>query len=188
MIFKSMFAMLVITVLAFVATEQKASAQGCQPALHALSDIQALNLFWGTSVVVCRLPDGSGGAFANRATGIVTVDQSWLDGVAMSHGNWAAVGVLAHEWGHMVQGNVPGTTAAELQADCLAGVFLRGQNLPPSTIAQFAHLNLQYGDPVWSWTGHGLGTQRYNAAARGYNGLPLFNGSNLALICPLSAF
>jgi hypothetical protein len=165
-----------------------ARAQACYPVPHAASAQYELNRFWGVRVPICRLPDGTGGAFANRAAWVVTADQAWLDAIANRYGNWAATGVLAHEWGHMVQGNVPGGTAAELQADCLAGVFFRGRGLPPGIVAQFANLSLDAGDPVWSYVGHGLGVQRRTAVARGYNGLPAFNGRNLAQICPYSAF
>jgi hypothetical protein len=87
----------------------------------------------------------------------------------------------------MVQGNVGGT-ASELQADCLAGIFMRGRGLPQSVIEEFASLNLKAGDPAFSFAGHGLGIQRYNAAMRGYIGFASFNGFNLLEICPLSAF
>lgn len=166
----------------------KAEAQQCNPVSHAVDDWQRLNQFWGVNVTLCRLPDGAKGAFAYRAAGIVTADQEWLDEIAQEYGSWASTGVLAHEWGHMVQGNVPGGTAAELQADCLAGIFMRGAGLSPLMVEQFARLNLSHGDPVWSFAGHGLGQQRYIAAARGYNGFPAFTGMNLAAICPYSAF
>ena len=167
---------------------EKAEAQTCYAVPHAATTQRELNNFWGVRVPVCRLPDGTGGAFANRQRWVVTVDQLWLDRIASNYGGWAATGVLAHEWGHMVQGNVPSGTAAELQADCLAGVFFRGKGLPPSIINQFARLSLDAGDPVWSFSGHGLGQQRYTAVSRGYNGFPSFNGRNLAMICPFSAF
>ena len=175
-------------VFALILQAEPVAAQSCVSVPHAAATQSALNNFWGINAKLCRLPPGSGGAFAYRSLGVVTADQDWLDSVAQNNGAWAATGVLAHEWGHMVQGNVPMGTAAELQADCLAGVYMRGVGLPPSTVSQFANLNLLAGDPVWSLAGHGLGGQRYNAAKRGYDGLDYFNGSNLALICPYSAF
>ena len=56
--------------------------------------------------------------------------------MAITFGSYAATGILAHEWGHMVQGRVRGT-ATELQADCLAGVFMKGSGLPWQTAEQF---------------------------------------------------
>lgn len=52
-----------------------------------------------------------------------------------SKGDYAAVNILAHEWGHLVQGNL-GTVGdsryfgiqKELQADCFAGAFARYLN------------------------------------------------------------
>lgn len=179
---------LLLSVVSGFVVAERADAQACRPVPNAALAQDELNRFWGVRVPVCRLPNGTKGAFANRNRWVVTVDQQWLDGIAYQYGTWAATGVLAHEWGHMVQGNVPNGTAAELQADCLAGVFFRGKGLPPGIINQFARLSLDAGDPVWSFNGHGLGQQRYNAVARGYNGLPYFNGTNLAMICPYSAF
>ncbi|NKF23062.1 hypothetical protein [Solimonas marina] len=168
-----------------ITLSQQAIAQ-CVPVTHALDDQQALNQFWGTSVPMCQAP-GSNGAFANRSAGVVLVDQNWLDYMANTFGPWAASGIVAHEWGHMIQGNVSGT-AAELQADCLAGVFLRGAGVSWVAAEQFARSNWFAGDAEWSFGGHGLPAQRANAAHRGYYG---FSGQPpylLAALCPLSAF
>ena len=110
-----------------------------------------------------------------------------LSGMAALYGSWAATGILAHEWGHMLQGPVGGT-AAELQADCLAGVFMKGVALPWPTVEQFATANFFAGDPRWSYGGHGTGPQRVVAARRGYYGYVGPAGPPLSVLCPLSAF
>lgn len=165
---------------------QPARAQ-CLPVDHAADDLVALNQFWGTQIPICQIPPGSNNAFADRARGIVWADQSWLDQMAYQFGSWAATGILGHEWGHMIQGNIMGT-AAELQADCLAGVFMRGAGLPWQTVEQFAHSNFLAGDAEWSFGGHGTGTQRVNAARRGYYGYAGQVGYQLIALCPPSAF
>lgn len=160
----------------------------CAPVPHADDDYAALSRFWGTSFPLCRLPTGTNNAFADRDRGGVFADQEWLDRIATQYGSWAASGILAHEWGHMIQGRVQGT-AAELQADCLAGVFLRGAGLPWQTVEQFAAVNWsEGGDPYWTPNGHGTGVQRVTAARRGYYGYAGQPASQLAILCPLSAF
>ena len=162
-------------------------AQRCKPVPHASEDLYALNAFWGTQILICRLPRGTNNAFVDRRNGIVFADQDWLDHIAAKHGNWAATGILAHEWAHLIQGPIRGT-AAELQADCLAGVFLKGMGLPWQTVEQFASSNFEAGDDYWSIHGHGTRVQRVNAARRGYYGYRGQRGRNLIRLCPPSAF
>lgn len=162
-------------------------AAQCYPVPHAQQELIALNDFWGTRIPICRLPPGTNNAYANRSQGVVYADQDWLDTMARAHGPFAATGILAHEWGHMIQGPVDGT-AAELQADCLAGVFMRGVGLPWPTVEQFARSNFYAGDDHWSRYGHGTRMQRVNAARRGYYGFAGQRGPALAALCPLSAF
>ncbi|HET6765708.1 MAG TPA: hypothetical protein VFH27_18640 [Longimicrobiaceae bacterium] len=159
----------------------------CTPVDHANDDLRALNAFWRTSIPICQIAPGSRNAYADRRRGVVWADQSWLDEQAYRYGTWAATGILAHEWGHMVQGDVQGT-AAELQADCLAGVFMRGVGLPWQTVEQFAQANFFAGDAEWSLGGHGTGVQRVTAARRGYYGYAGQGSVALFALCPLSAF
>jgi hypothetical protein len=160
----------------------------CVPVTHAADDYRALSAFWGTTFPLCRLADGVGNAFADRSKAIVMADQAWLDRIATQYGPWAATGILAHEWGHMVQGLVQGT-AAELQADCLAGVFMKGAGLSWQTVEQFAAVNWnEGGDPYWTPSGHGTSEQRMLAARRGYYGYYGQTGPALVALCPLSAF
>ena len=154
---------------------------------HANDDLVALNAFWHTNIPICQLQPGSRNAYADRQHGIVWADQGWLDQMAMKYGNWAATGILAHEWGHMVQGPIQGT-AAELQADCLAGVFMKGAGLPWQDVEQFAQSNFAAGDPWVSFNGHGTGPQRVVAARRGYYGYAGQAGIYLVQLCPASAF
>lgn len=179
-------ALLAFFILAFAA-EAPASAQACYPLPHAAEDHAALNSFWHVNIPLCQIPPGSNNAYANRSVGVVLADQDWLDQIARLHGPWAATGILAHEWGHMIQGNVFGT-AAELQADCLAGVFMKGAGLGLPQVQQFARANFLAGDAEFSFGGHGLGFQRVNAAVRGYSGYDGNPFVPLLSICPLSAF
>ncbi|MAY02250.1 MAG: hypothetical protein CMQ38_04640 [Gammaproteobacteria bacterium] len=159
----------------------------CVPVPNANQELVALNNFWGTNIPICRLPAGSNNAYADRNRGVVLADQDWLDVIAFNFGSFAATGILAHEWGHMIQGPYNGT-AAELQADCLAGVFMRGVGLNWQAVEQFAMANAFAGDGHWSLNGHGTSAQRVTAARRGYYG---YNGqirSGLIALCPLSAF
>lgn len=183
---RRMYATLLFAVV-LCATPFASRAQQCVPVDHAADDFVELNRFWKTSFQLCQLPPGTNNALADRARGTVWADQTWLDGVATLYGNWAATGVLAHEWGHMVQGNYHGT-AAELQADCLAGVFMRGVGLPWQTVEQFAQSNFFAGDMMMSFNGHGTGPQRVFAARRGYYGYAGQAGATLGQLCPLSAF
>lgn len=156
---------MVIALLALPASAM--AADRCRPVPHGADDAAMLNAFWGLSVRLCRLPDGSADAYADADEGVVKVDQSWLDAIARRYGSWAATGILAHEWGHIVQGDVPGT-AGELQADCLAGLFMRGTGQPRWAVEQFAASNFDSGDADWQEDGHGTADQRVAAALRGY--------------------
>jgi hypothetical protein len=159
----------------------------CVPLTHGQDVASALNRFWGASIPLCQIPAGSRNAYADRGNWVVWADQSWLDWMAQQHGQFAAVGILAHEWGHMVQGNISGT-AAELQADCLAGVFMKGWGLSWSAAEQLARANLFAGDAEWSLGGHGTGQQRVNAVRRGYVGFVGQPPQQLPALCPASAF
>ena len=126
--------------------------------------------------------------FLGRVVAVSVLISSYrLDQIAHRHGNYAATGILAHEWGHMIQGRVQGT-AAELQADCLAGVFMKGKGLPWQTVEQFTVANFFAGDAHWSLYGHGTSSQRVNAARRGYYYYSGQRGPALVALCPLSAF
>ena len=100
----------------------------------------------------------------------MVVDQNWLDAIASTYGPLAPTGILAHEWGHLVQGLTPKGINTELQADCLAGVHLKWAGLSESDLSQFERANFYNGDPpgVAVPDPHGTGLQRVAAVRRGY--------------------
>jgi hypothetical protein len=169
-----------------LSNRQLVAQDGCRSVPNAVDEYRALNSFWGTNTSLCRIYNQNN-ASADRQNNIVWADQDWLDQIASTYGSYAATGILAHEWGHIIQGDVRGT-AAELQADCLAGVFMKGYGLPWQTVEQFSAVNWNSGDPHWSVNGHGTKVQRVNAARRGYYGYRNQRGASLLRLCPLSFF
>lgn len=95
--------------------------------------------------------------------------------MAYQHGDAALAYIIAHEYAHAMQaahGFMPRTTAiAELQADCLAGVYLR--SIPNLTLDQrdvqeimtFAYRVGDYAQ--WSRNHHGTPAQRVKAVSLG---------------------
>jgi uncharacterized protein len=93
-------------------------------------------------------------------------------------GDFAAVTVLAHEYGHAVQRQLGLSHANrypvqdELQADCFAGVYaqdamdrnlLDASDIPEATAQSYAS-----GDPSFRWNAHGTPQQRVDAFRLGY--------------------
>ncbi len=74
-------------------------------------------------------PDDPPNAFYIPAMDAIFIDLRLLEEVTVDFGVYAAVGVLAHEWGHFIQdqlnlyGQLPGLRQIELQADCMAGSY-----------------------------------------------------------------
>jgi len=94
--------------------------------------------------------------------------------VAYQHGDAALAYVIAHEYAHAMQmafGVMPRRThLSELQADCLAGAYLR--SLPNlafdrSDIREIASLAYRLGDYTWGRAHHGTPRQRVKAVVRG---------------------
>lgn len=98
------------------------------------------------------------------------------------HGDFAAVTVLAHEWGHLNQDLTQyafmGTKAGELHADCQAGIFAaieedRG-NLNVGDVCEAFSTLVSAGDPVYTpWfqpQQHGTAAERVASFERGYFG------------------
>ena len=168
-----------------VLLSSQAFTQQCLPVTGTYQDATALSNFWGLSYPVCRVFN-IGNAFADRFNGVIGVDQEFFEGVAYYHGSWAPTGILAHEWGHMVQGNVPPGPAAELQADCLAGVFFAGASLPPKYITQFASVTWHSGSDFY--TSHATRSLRIEAMRRGYNNYWGQSGYALLELCPFSPY
>ena len=100
-----------------------------------------------------------------------------------THGTFAPIVVMAHEWGHMNQhwlglSNPARTTKQnELNADCQAGIYVAwhqmiwgAYNIGPA-IQGYSTL-CALGDPIHTWwdpTQHGTCAQRGTAFAHGYN-------------------
>lgn len=94
--------------------------------------------------------------------------------MAYQHGDAALAYVIAHEYAHAMQmafGLMPRrVTTAELQADCLAGVYLG--SLPNlrfdrSDLVEIATLAHRLGDYTWGRGHHGTPRQRMNAVVQG---------------------
>jgi uncharacterized protein len=119
--------------------------------------------------------------------GVIAYDEDWFRDMSARFSPFAAVFVLAHEWGHHVQ-SIVGEPAldiqAELQADCFSGLYLTASGFLPhggedSTAAQVAmEVGLRtwfeagdefYADSEWIDPGlHGSPQQRMMAAATGF--------------------
>ena len=104
-----------------------------QPGSLQLIESSDVNQFWNSGVVYCiagpDLPQAQGNAISFMGTGYVYFDPSFLaqlDGAGMSFA--PSVMVLAHEFGHEIQGRAgtrsPVDIQNELGADCYAGYFL----------------------------------------------------------------
>lgn len=133
--------------------------------------------FWSENAAYCP---------ADQA---IYYDEAWLRDYQFSGGNIAPATILAHEWGHRVQDLVgievtQETRYQELQADCLAGIFL-GQRemivdaeyvLLEDDLATALETVFELGDEEYDksrWLDpqyHGSNLQRLMAFATGYLG------------------
>ena len=108
------------------------------------------------------------------------MEQQWR-----THGDYAVVTIIAHEWGHAVQNLLGGldsgdyTITIELEADCFAGAYTAYANerstkirLDASDIEEGANALFNAGDPDgtpwWDSQAHGNGDQRYEAFMEGF--------------------
>lgn len=92
---------------------------------------------------------------------------------SMEKGPVAVAGVMAHEWAHELQcsrGSALSVTEKELQADYLAGVYLRSRgHLSFDTVAGFARSLYEKGDyNFWDPQHHGTPAQRVEAMQAGF--------------------
>ena len=143
----------------------------CVPASVGLTELRYLNSFWGTDVKLClRSATTTSPAYAIRELREVHIDPVWLVAQATKYGPFATTGVLAHEWGHIVQGNQPTGSTAELQADCLAGAHLKWAGVSELEFQQFERIGFFSGDSNPPSLSHGTGGQRVAASRRGYDG------------------
>jgi hypothetical protein len=123
-------------------------------------------------------------AFYCRADQSILYDEAWLRDFAERFGPFAPVAILAHEWGHHVQDllRVRGySIQTELQADCLAGLYLAntaedvvdpsmGAAELASSLAAFFDLgNREYEASDWFQAAeHGSSVQRMMAFGTGF--------------------
>jgi predicted metalloprotease len=74
-------------------------------------------------------PSAPGNAFYCPAGNFLAWDENLMDAGDTQIGDAWIYLVIAHEWGHAIQAQLPGrevSQAVELQADCLAGAALQG--------------------------------------------------------------
>lgn len=154
----------------------------CRPIPEAARAVTALNTFWNRSVRLCQSHDPYESAVALPDEGMVQANRQWLASVARDYGTSAATGILAHEWAHMVQGGGIGRTA-ELEADCLAGGFLRHRGYDKVELERFALLSFHSGDIYRGPDAHGTGQERLAAVLRGYYGSSDSNPGRLVAYC-----
>jgi hypothetical protein len=137
---------------------------------------------------ICGVSNGGPGFYC-MMNDTIYVDENWYFATIAEIGDFAWVTILAHEWGHHVQDQLAengladafvfrGTTAVELEADCLAGVYaqdaaVRGW-LDAGDISEAVTISMLAGGDD-----HGTGDNRLTAFMAGYlNGLV---GCGLAL-------
>jgi len=143
--------------------------------------IQQIHGYQGTPRLVFNVSSGQrGGCGIVRATHYcgrnhtVYVTQQDIK-LAYRYGDAALAYVIAHEYAHAMQtafGFMPRSTpAAELQADCLAGVYLGvipNLTLDERDVREIAAFAYSIGDySVWSRQHHGTPAQRVGAVATG---------------------
>jgi hypothetical protein len=124
----------------------------------------------GRLVSSCGLITGSAYCPADHAL-FITTDHI---AVAYQYGDAALAYVIAHEYAHAMQAAFGlmsrQTRITELQADCLAGVYLGSvPNLvfDQSDLREIASLAYDLGDYTWGRGHHGTPRQRMNAVVRG---------------------
>jgi hypothetical protein len=167
-----------------IAHSRPPSPWACEPIRELAGLHAALNRFWKSSVRLCgsRHPEES--AVALPDDNVVLANPEWLEDIALDYGSSAVVGVLAHEWGHMVQGYADGAVA-ELHADCLAGAFMRASGFTKAQLKELERMSLDSGDLRRGDRRHGTGAERRRAVARGYKGYPRSGISKISTLCPL---
>jgi predicted metalloprotease len=118
------------------------------------------------------------------ASNSIYFDYNWISSVYSNVGDYAAVSIMAHEWGHLVQtqlGLSNGTVFSiqnELGADCFSGAYTKYAEvtgkLEEGDMEEAGAGLFNSGDPrgmPWFAQGaHGKPMQRINAFLSGYNG------------------
>jgi predicted metalloprotease len=123
-------------------------------------------------------------AFYCSASNSIYYDYNFMSRMYSRVGDYAAVSILAHEWGHLVQtqlGIAKGrffTIQMELQADCFAGAYTqyaeKTGKLDPGDLEEAGAGLFNAGDPIgMPWfapQAHGKSMQRISAFLDGYKG------------------
>jgi predicted metalloprotease len=123
-------------------------------------------------------------AFYCAASNSIYYDYNFMGRIYGQVGDYAAVSVLAHEWGHLVQtqlGLANGRAFSiqmELQADCLAGAYTqyaeKMRELDEGDMEEAGAGLFNAGDPRgMPWfapQAHGRSMQRISSFLNGYNG------------------
>ncbi len=148
-------------------------------AIGAYSDSRPLETACGATI-----PDN---AFYCPLDNSIYYDEGLLQKIlqAKSYGDFAAVTVLAHEWGHLVQAELNITNSdvfnieLELQADCFAGAYGRYLAQQKSQLLSLDEGDLEEGakvlyalgdnQPWFDPQAHGTPQQRMNAYLIGLN-------------------
>lgn len=200
---------IVLGMLAFPARASRSNASAKPPdlPLNQLLPIASgdINKFWMQSFYAGRLryttptmvyytqpiptPCGmatTNNAFYCSASNSIYYDYNFMAQMYSQVGDYAAVSILAHEWGHLVQtqlGIARGgafSIQMELQADCFAGAYTqyaeRMKELDPGDLDEAGVGLFKGGDPIgMPWfapSAHGTAMRRISAFLDGYNNGP----------------
>lgn len=198
-----------VAILAFPAEAGRSTASSRPPdlPLNQLLPVASadINRFWHQSFYASRLryvtpmmvpynqpistscgPAVMNNAFYCSAENRIYYDYNFMGQMYSQVGDYAAVSILAHEWGHLVQtqlGIARGgafSIQMELQADCFAGAYTqyaeRMKELEPGDLEEAGAGLFKGGDPIgMPWfapTAHGTAMQRINAFLNGYKDGP----------------
>ncbi len=127
---------------------------------------------------------GTNNAFYCPASNCIYYDYNFLNRSYSNVGDYAAVGIIAHEWGHLVQAHLgisrgnSFSIQMELQADCFAGAYTqyaaRTGKLDPGDLDEAGEDLFRSGDargmPWFAPQAHGTSIQRISAFLDGYRG------------------
>jgi hypothetical protein len=156
----------------------------CAPvSSRAALEMNDVNRFWGSRVALCGCgPDQPECSNATAmAGGWIYASNEFIEGLRSSGSNMPTQYILAHEFGHEIQGVIgipPIEQVKELQADCFAGYYLgslacRGlvsEADVRTTLNTACVIADGTGDPIKDLRTHGTCEQRSNSVAAGMRG------------------
>ena len=128
-------------------------------------------------------------AFYCSASNSIYYDYNFISRIYSQVGDYAAVSIIAHEWGHLVQTQLGISNGRyfsiqmELQADCFAGSYTKYAEatgkLEAGDLEEAGAGLFNAGDPKempwFAAQAHGKSMQRISAFLDGYNGRPCFS-------------